>query len=118
VRQIVVLTINRPYNAPGSIGLDPATNLSEAEALLVRRHLSELEIVNRYHRFFRSEYLHLLRIVNLLRRTEQNVKESLHIFCELERIRSLNGWKHLFYSGVLANQDLVEYLILGQLPEV
>jgi 5-methylcytosine-specific restriction endonuclease McrA len=117
-QQIVLLTIDAPYNAPASITLEPATTLNAADADLVRRHLSELEIINRYHRFFRSEYLHLLRIVNILRRTEQDVEQNLHNFRALERLRSVNGWRHIFYSGVLANPDLFAYLSQEQLPEV
>jgi hypothetical protein len=117
-QQIVFLMIDEPYNAPASITLEPAASLTQPEADLVTRHLLELAIINRYHRFFRAEYLHLLRIVNLLRRTEQDVVQSLQNFCNLERLRSVNSWKHVFYSGVLDNQDLMVYLIQEQLPEV
>ncbi len=117
-QQIVVLTINEPYNAPASIELEPAADLPDAEAALVRRHLSELQIINRYHRFFRAEHIHLLRIVNSLRRTEQNVGQSLRNFRDLERLRCVNGWKHIFYCGVLTNPELLAYLTQEQLPEV
>jgi 5-methylcytosine-specific restriction endonuclease McrA len=112
-KQIVFMAINEPFNAPASI-----TSLTATEADLVRRHLAELNIINRYHRFFRPEYLHLLRIVNMLRRTEQDVEQNLLNFCASERLRSVNGWRHIFYSGVLNNPELLSYLTNQQLPEV
>ena len=116
--QIVGLTINEPYDAPASIQLESTANIADAEAGLVRRHLAELEIINRYHHFFRAEHLRLLRMVNSLRRTEQNVEQSLQSFRELARLRSVNSWGHVFYTGVLANPDLLAYLSQAQLPEV
>ncbi|WP_213803130.1 hypothetical protein [Granulicella sp. dw_53] len=117
-QQIVDLTISEPYDAPASIELEPAISLTETEIALVRRHLSELAIINRYHHFFRAEYLRLLRMVNSLRRTEQNVEQSLQNFGELAAFRSVNSWGHVFYRGVLSNPDLLAYLTQQQLPEV
>jgi hypothetical protein len=57
-------------------------------------------------------------MVNSLRRTEQNVEQSLQSFRELARLRSVNSWGHVFYTGVLANPDLLAYLSQAQLPEV
>lgn len=117
-QQIVSLTIGEPYGAPASIDLLPTAGLSAEEAALVSRHVAELEIINRYHHFFRDEHLRLMRLVNNLRRTEQNVQQQVRNFRDWTALRSVNSWPHIFYSGVLANPDLMEFLEHGQLPEV
>jgi hypothetical protein len=117
-RQIVDLRIGVPFSAPASIMLEPTEALAPEDADLVRRHLQGLEIVNRYHRFFRSEYLHLFRLVNMMRNNGQNVVEFLRIFREGERIRSVNSWRHVFYGGVLSNPNLVDFLVETELPAV
>jgi hypothetical protein len=46
------------------------------------------------------------------------VQQSLQSFRELARLRSVNSWGHVFYTGVLANPDLLTHLTQAQLPEV
>lgn len=117
-RQIVDLRIGTPFSAPASIALEPTEALTQANAELVRRHLQGLEIVSRYHRFFRSEYLHLLRLVNMMRGNQQEIVEFLQTFRDGERLRSVNGWRHVFYAGVLSNPDLLDFLKEAELPVV
>jgi 5-methylcytosine-specific restriction endonuclease McrA len=117
-RQIVDLRIGTPFNAPASISLEPTEALAQADADLVRRHLEGLKIVSRYHRFFRSEYLHLLRIVNMMRDNGQETVTFLRTFRDGERLRSVNSWRHVFYSGVLSSPDLVDFLEEAELPAV
>jgi hypothetical protein len=114
--QVLKLEIGRPLEAPELISIKPHPGLDAAQGALVLRHLEELNITKRYHRFFKSEYIRLLRLVRSTRQKGQNVKENLQMFCEHALHKSVNSWGHVFYTGVLADAELVAYLEAGQLP--
>lgn len=114
--QVVQFEIGRPFEAPELISIKPHPGLDAAQGALVLRHLEGLSISKRYHRFFKSEYIRLLRLAKSARQKGQNVKENLQTFCEHALHKSVNSWGHVFYSGVLADSELVAYLETGELP--
>jgi hypothetical protein len=114
--QVVVLEIGRPFESPTTIVIKPHSGLDEAQSLLISRHIHELDIARRYHRFFRDEYLHLLRLVHSSREKGQDVRRNLEMFREYALSKSANSWRHVFYAGVLADAELMSYLEIEELP--
>ena len=80
------------------------------------RHLHELGIGRRYNHFFKSEYIRLLRLVKSIRKKGQNVRAQLDTFCEYAGHKSVNSWGHVFYTGVIADAALMDYLETDDLP--
>lgn len=99
-------------------------NLSVSETLapkhraVIARHLKALHISQRYHHFFRSEYLRLLRLALEVRKSQQDIPHRLRMFRLHAATKSINSWRHVFFDGVIANDELMDYLQLGALPEV
>lgn len=115
--QVLHLQIGQPYEAPATMMLTPHPALDPAQTALVARHLEHLAISSRYHRFFKDEYLRLLRLAHSIRQRGMDVAAHLEIFTEHARNKSINSWGHVFYTGVLTNPGLMEYLRQGQLPD-
>lgn len=107
--QILELDIGPPFAAPSAI-LRPSAALTKDERDLVETHLRELDMHSRYARFFKSAYRKLLRNINRIRQTGQDVDASLDLFRFDEEAPSPNGWPHVFYTGVIANAPLVQFL--------
>lgn len=114
--QVLHLQIGQPYNAPASMTITPHPALRSEQIALVSRHLEQLAVSTRYHRFFKDEYLRLLRLVSDLRDANMDVTVYLNMFKKNARNKSNNSWGHVFYDGVLTNPGLMEYLCQGQLP--
>jgi hypothetical protein len=113
--QIVTLSISPPYDGP-TFELGPTPGLKHEEDALVSTHIRELEIPTRYISFFTGQYKRLIRLVSDLRESDQDVIQLLKNFREFSRLHGENSWDHVFYSGVLSNSDLVDYLVNGELP--
>lgn len=115
--QVLHLDIGQPYAAPETMTLTPHPGLNPAQSALVARHLKQLAISVRYHHFFKDEYLRLLRLVQTIRQKGQDVTANLEFFRENALNKSINSWGHVFYTGVLANHELMDYLRHSQLPD-
>jgi hypothetical protein len=115
--QVMQLQIGQPYEAPTSMTLMPHPGLDPTQTTLVARHLKHLAMSTRYNHFFKDEYLRLLRLVRTIRLKGMDVTAYLEIFSENALNKSINSWGHVFYTGVLANPLLMDYLRQGQLPE-
>lgn len=115
--QVFMLEIGKPFNAPAIFSIRAHVSLSDTQASLVSRHIHELGISKRYDHFFREQYLRLLRLVNNMRMKGLNVRQSLELFRDNALDKSVNSWLHVFYSGVLADEDLIAYLETAQLPD-
>lgn len=115
--QVLHLQIGPPYEAPATMMLTPHPGLELEQTALVARHLEHLAISARYHHFFKDEYLRLLRLVQTIRQKDQDVTASLELFSQHALYKSINSWGHVFYAGVLANPDLMDYLRQGKLPD-
>jgi len=116
-KQVVMLEISKPFESPTTITVRPHSDLSEVDASLVKRHLYELGISKRYHHYFRNQHMRLLKLVNEIRLNGQNVRQSLELFRKNELYKSVNSWPHIFYSGVLADEELIVYLETAKLPD-
>ncbi|MBT9100465.1 hypothetical protein KFZ76_22460 [Methylovulum psychrotolerans] len=115
-KQVVALKLGRPFKAPTTITLIPHPRLNSAQSSLILRHIEQLNIERRYHRFFREKYLCLLKHTTTIRQRDQDVKVMLTNFCNMAYLGSVNSWEHVFYDGVLADKELVTYLQTGNLP--
>ncbi|EKP8856571.1 hypothetical protein P4J96_001469 [Salmonella enterica] len=115
-RQVLILDIHKPFNAPTSIGLHPHPELDKEFQELISRHITELNIPARYYRYFQSNYLRLLRLVGKMRHKGLNVREQLETFRDMALEKSINSWGHIFYDSVLRNEHLMEYLSNEMLP--
>jgi hypothetical protein len=107
--QVVALKIEPPFEVP-TFALLPRNGLLVSQAGLVETHLRELEIHNRYSRFFRNEYRRLLRLVARMRISHLPIRENLELFEGNASDTSLNSWEYIFYNAVLANDGLMDFL--------
>ncbi len=117
-RQLILLSIDEPFNAPSSFRLAPSGDLSPDAHALVTRHLRHLGIESRYSHFFKNSYLRLLKLVMQARSKGLAVLPQIEGFRTMEFFKSVNSWGHVFYDGVLRNADLLAYLESGDLPQV
>lgn len=116
--QVVQLSIGVPYNAPASIELSVSDAVAPEHRAVISRHLETLHISQRYHHFFRTEYIRLLRLVFEIRQHQQDVANHIQMFRWHASTKSVNSWGHVFYDGVARNKELMTFLQLGSLPEV
>jgi len=114
-QQVLSLTIMPPFNAP-TFDLAVADGLTPDQTTLVKTHIRELAIVQRFGHFFKGEQPRLMRLVNDIRLTGQNVALSLGLFKMRAERPCRNSWEHVFYSAVLSNPALMDYLENGPLP--
>lgn len=117
ISQVLQLTIGRPFNAPEDFALEPFCDLEPELAALVGRHIHDLQMEERYGAFFRDEYLRLLHLSQEYREMGLDIVEHIPVFQRLYRKKSINLWPHIFYTSVLADQELLDYLRNGDLPE-
>lgn len=61
--------------------------------------------------------MRLLRLTSDIRKQGQNVREELANFRKMPSYELVNSWLHVFYSGVMADDDLMAYLEAGALPD-
>lgn len=115
--QVVRLTIGRPFSAPEDFALEPVEGLDPDVAGLVRRHIRGLHMDERYGAFFRDEYIRLLRLSQEARDENLDIAEDIPTFLRLYRKKAVNLWPHIFYTAVAADDELIEYLRNGDLPE-
>lgn len=52
-----------------------------------------------------------------MRALDQNVVHQIRSFRKLEAERGKNGWRHIYFASVLKDEDLLDWLVNGQLPE-
>lgn len=114
--QVMRLEIHAPFDAP-TFDLGIVDNLDQSNARLIRHHMRELEIGRRYASFFRNQHRRLLRLVGAMRVAGQDVQQTLTTFKHGTTEPSLNAWEHVFYSAVIDQPDLIDYLSNGQLPQ-
>lgn len=115
IDQIICLQITAPFTAP-NFSLMPNPNLTIPEIELVTTHLRELEIAQRFVRFFRSEYRRLIRNVTRMRAKGLDVLENIESWQVGHADPTPNGWHHIFYRAVTTNPDIVDYLTNDLLP--
>jgi hypothetical protein len=82
----------------------------------IRSSLRELDIHERYSRFFRNQYRRLLRLVGQMRASQLLVKENLEMFADDAAVASPNSWEHIFYTAVVDDAVLIDFLENAELP--
>lgn len=117
VAQVVKLVIGRPFDAPTDFLLRPDPDLPDDLARQVQRHMDGLELQRRYGPFFRDEYIRLLRLTREAREGGDDIRRDIGLFKRTHQRRAVNLWPHVFYAAVLADDDLMDYLEHGELPE-
>lgn len=113
--QAIELSINPPFLTP-TFDLTPHSQLTANQSALVECHIRELAIARRYGHFFREQHRRLIRLTVHMRNTGQDVPTTLETFCTGAEVPTKNSWEHVFYSAVLANEDMMDYLVNGTLP--
>lgn len=111
--EIMVLTIKAPYSKGTDFELNVNEELDTGLKKLSKRHLKELNIEDRYRRWFKSEFLRLKKLVlGLLEQGESF--EKVLFFLETAHaqglLKGINYWDTVFYKSVLSNSDLLEFL--------
>ena len=114
--QVLRLDIYAPYDTP-TFTLRIAEGLDPISEHLLQCHVRELEIERRYSSFFRNQHRRLLRLVGAMRKAGQDVEQTLTTFTQGATEPSLNSWDHVFYSSVIGNPALINYLTNAQLPQ-
>ena len=115
--QIVELEFDKPLSFPPSVTLRPSALLSAEQTALVSRHIGGIGLMRRYNHFFKDQYIRLLRLTNDIRADGQNLREQLVNFRRMASYKSVNSWPHVFYAGVIADDELMGFLEAGDLPE-
>jgi hypothetical protein len=114
-QQVIRLAIMPPYNTP-TFALLPCPSLTISQSALVVSHVRELGIERRFGHYFRGQYRRLLRLVSELRASGQNIEINLTAFKNMHAEPSVNSWEHVFFSAVLADAELLEFLTNSPLP--
>lgn len=113
--QVLELVIDPPFESP-TFALGAVPHLTAPQQALVNRHLKELGIVQRYARFFRNQHQRLLRLAQNLRESDLDVEMNITLFRDHAAAPSRNAWEYVFYSAVVSNADMLNYLKVGDLP--
>lgn len=114
--QVLVVSIEPPFASP-TFRIGISAYLSAAQRSVVASHLRELAIERRFAHFFKEESLRTLKLAHILRRTGVPVAVTLRAFEERCRTPALNSWEHIYWGAVIGNQELVDYLENGPLPD-
>ncbi|HFQ5210065.1 TPA: hypothetical protein ACGVAJ_003504 [Vibrio vulnificus] len=113
----VKLDIGEPFSAPENFTLSAEDSLGDDEVRLVNKHIEKLEIESRYSKYFREQYIRLLKLVSAMRESGLNVTEQIDMFALMAKMKSINSWEHVFYSSVRDNEQLMEFLVNGAIPD-
>jgi 5-methylcytosine-specific restriction endonuclease McrA len=116
--QVLRLVIGTPYCAPEDFVIEPDLDLPDDIIALVQRHIDGLELQRRYGAFFRDQYMRLLRLAQICRSKGTDIREDIPKFKKLHEMHHANVWPHLFYAAVSEDQELLDYLAEGELPDL
>ena len=117
--QLFELTICPPYEKPDKFDIAVREQLDEPLKSLVQRHIEGVDFVERFEEYCQLEYLNLLSLIND-ERVEESPENSARIinrFLRKAAKQSVNCWEAIFYQGILDNNELLNYLDNGLLPE-
>jgi hypothetical protein len=86
---------------------------------LLMSHLKGIDFMERFHVFCEAKHIHLLKIMagRSLQKDPHSVESMINLFLLPELEKSVNSWDAIYYSSVLENQKLLEYLDSGKLPD-
>jgi hypothetical protein len=113
--RLLYITFAPPYTSP-TMELCIEGTLTQPQRELTARHADKLELSARMQHYMKDEYTRLLRLVRTIRDTGGHVPSQLATF-ELNALdKSVNHWDHIWYSSVVGDPTLVDYLSNGVLP--
>lgn len=115
--QLLKLEIDGPFNSPENFNLAVNDNLDDEDYNLVSRHIDKLKIIERYSSYFTDQYFRTLKLVKEMRVNQLDIVANLNMFKFNAQMKSINSWEHIFYSGIIDNDNLIEYLCEGEIPE-
>lgn len=116
---LLELRISEPFSSPVAFTVAVPDSLDLALSSLVARHIEGINFVERFEEFCRQHYTNLLMMF-VEERKEPEPDSSTRIITRFLRQyekESVNRWESVFYRGVLANQNLLNYLDNGDLPD-
>ncbi|EJR3606048.1 HNH endonuclease [Vibrio vulnificus] len=116
---LLELQILEPYSTPAAFTVGVPDDIDEPLRSLVERHIEGIDFVDRFEEFCRIEYTNLLMTFSDEREQPEpsTSKQIISRFLRQYERQSVNRWESIFYRGILANQNLLNYLDEGELPE-
>lgn len=86
---------------------------------LCQRHSDEMGIPSRYQTYFRMQYIRLKKLFEERRGggaiNVDDVVSRVTDFQSLALLKACNSWDHVFYTSVIDNPDLLQFLATGDL---
>ena len=113
------LEITTPYGSPSSFIAVVPTAVPEPFRSVIIRHLGEIKLLDRFEEFCIEEYTDLLSTLAEEKADDgrDSVQEMILTFYKKAKKRSTNKWVAIFYRGILANIELLDYLEQADLSE-
>ncbi len=116
-RVLFSITFMPPFSTP-SIDIAVSEEIPEELSSLVKYHLEGVDFLTRFKEYFRTRYISVLRKAKASREDEsRNLRDLLTLFLENEEEKSINSWDAVLYRSILENDELMEYLEDGPLPD-
>jgi len=116
---IISLLISVPYSSPASFTIMIPSDVDEPFFSLVERHITGVDFRERFEEFCQGQYIVLLSTFYDERQDDEpdSARRIVSRFLKSVERQSMNRWEAVFYRGVLANDNLLDYLDNGNLPE-
>ncbi|MBN4864789.1 MULTISPECIES: hypothetical protein [Providencia] len=106
-----------PFSTP-AIDIAVKDELPEELKILVKSHLEGIDFLTRFKEYFKTRYISVLRRANNCRQPDtKNLRDVLALCMDMEQEKSINSWDAVLYRSILENNELMEYLENGQLPD-
>lgn len=116
-RPLFSIIFTPPFSTP-SIDIAVKEDIPDDLNLLVKYHLEGIDFLTRFKEYFKTRYISVLRRANNCRQPEaKNIQDTLALFLDMEQDKSINSWDAVLYRSILENDELMEYLENGQLPD-
>ncbi|ASG01084.1 HNH endonuclease [Vibrio anguillarum] len=115
----IELDIREPFENPSAFITRVPTSIPEPLQSLVKRHIREIDFVNRFEEYCCNEYSDLLATLA----EEQNdadrepVSKTIGRFLNKAKRQADNRWEAIFYRGILNNESLLHYFEHADLSE-
>lgn len=113
------IDISEPYANPTFSLKIPEDGIDNELHNLLLSHINGVNFLERFDEFCRNEYMALLRTMSLERQDEdpESAQRIIRRFKRQYDNQSQNRWEAIFYRGIFNNNNLLDYLDSGDLPE-
>lgn len=116
-RVLFSITFMPPFSTP-SIDIAVSNEIPEDLRSLVKYHLKGVNFLTRFKEYFSTRYISVLRKAKAYREGEKKrLRDHFTLFLENEEEKSINSWDAVLYRSILENDELMEYLEDGPLPD-